>query len=80
MHVVPLAMNVSSEVRAVENRGRKLTHSFVALDLVTTRLTGRDGIFSGEIPLHTPEAAALALWVTPTGSLTPLQAAGGLIK
>jgi len=80
VHAVPLAMNVSSEVRAGENRGRKLAHSFVALDLVTTRLTGRDGIFFGELPLNAPEAAALAVWVTPTGSLTPLQAAGGLIK
>ena len=80
VHVVPLAMNVSSEVRAGENRGRKLAHSFVALDLITIRLTGRDGTFSGELPLNVPEAAALAVWVTPAGSLTPLQAAGGLIK
>jgi hypothetical protein len=79
-HVVPLAMNVSSEVRAGENRGRKLAHSFVALDLITIRLTSREGAFSGELPLNVPEAAALAVWVTPAGSLKPLQAAGGLIK
>jgi hypothetical protein len=79
-HIVPLAMNVSSEVRAGENRGRKLAHSFVALDLITTRLTRREGIFFGELPLTTPEAVALAVWVTPAGSLKPLQAAGGLIK
>src|SRR5260370_9464032 len=42
VHIVPLAMNVSSEVRTGENRGRKWTHSFVALDLVTPRLTGSD--------------------------------------
>jgi hypothetical protein len=80
VHVVPLAMNVSSEVRAGENRGRKLAHSFVALDLITIRLAGREGIFSGEMPLNTPEAAALAVWVTQAGSLKPLQAAGGFIK
>jgi hypothetical protein len=80
VYVVPLAMNVSSEVRAGENRGRKLTHSFVALDLVTMRLTGRAGTFSGELSLNTSEAAALAVWVTPAGSLKPLQAAGGVIK
>jgi hypothetical protein len=80
VHVVPLAMNVSSEVRAGENRGRKLAHSFVALDLITMRLTGREGTFSGELPLNSPEAAALAVWVTSAGSLKPLQAAGGLIK
>jgi hypothetical protein len=80
VHAVPLAMNVSSEVRAGENRGRKLVHSFVALDLITIRLTGREGTFSGEFPFNVPEAVAMAVWVTPAGSLKPLQAAGGLIK
>jgi hypothetical protein len=80
VHLVPLAMNVSSEVRAGENRGRKLTHSFVALDLVTARLTGSNGTFSGDLPLNMSEATALAVWVTPAGSLKPLQAAGGVIR
>ena len=80
VHLVPLAMNVSSEVRAGENRGRTLTHSFVALALITARLTVRNGTFSGELPLSTPEATALAVWVTPPGSLKPLHAAGGVIK
>jgi len=73
-------MNVSSEVRAGENRGRKLTHSFVALDLVTARLTGSNGKFAAEVSLNMSDAAALAVWVTPAGSLKPLQAAGGLLK
>jgi hypothetical protein len=80
VHAVPLAMNVSSEVRAGENRGRKLAHNFVALNLIRIRLTDREGTFSGEFPFNVPAAAALAVWVTPAGSLKPLQAAGGLIK
>jgi hypothetical protein len=80
VHLVPLAMNVNSEVRAGENRGRKLTHSFVALDLITERLIGSNGTYSGDLPLNTSEATALAVWVTPAGSLKPLQAAGGAIK
>jgi hypothetical protein len=80
VHLAPLAMNISSEVRAGENRGRKLIHNFVALDLVTARLISRDGIFSGELALPGSEATALAVWVTPPGSLKPLQAAGGVIK
>jgi hypothetical protein len=80
VHLVPLAMNVSSEVRAGENRGRKLTHSFVALGLATAHLTGSDGTFSCDLPLNTSEATALAVWVTPAGSLKPLQAAGGVIR
>ena len=79
-HLVPLAMNVSSEVRSGENRGRRLSHSFVALDLVTVRLEGGNGLFSGELPLKAPEATALAVWVTPVGSLKALQAAGGVIS
>jgi hypothetical protein len=80
VHVVPLAMNVSSEVRAGENRGRRLTHSFVALDLVTVRLTGSNSKFAAEVPLNMSDAAALAVWVTPAGSLKPLQAAGGFLR
>jgi hypothetical protein len=80
-HLAPLAMDISSEVRAGENRGRKLSHSFVALDLVTVRMTGNNGIFTAELPLKASgEVAALAVWVTPAGSLKPLQAAGGVIR
>ena len=78
--VAPLAMNVSSEVRAGENRGRKLTHNFVALDLIAAPLTGGNGVFLGEIPLNRSEASAVAVWVTPAGSLKLLQAAGGMIR
>jgi hypothetical protein len=80
VHVVPLAMNVSSEVRAGENRGHRLTHSFVALSLVSVRLTGSDDKFAAEVPLNISGAAALAVWVTPAGSLKPLQAAGGFLR
>jgi hypothetical protein len=79
-HVAPMAMNVSSEVYAGENRGRKLSHSFVALNLSTVRLTGSDGLLSGELPVRASDATALAVWVTPAGSLKPLQAAGGMIR
>src|SRR5580700_2762644 len=58
-HVVPLAMDVSSDVLAGENRGRKLAHSFVALDLVSLKLTGGNGQFSGELPLNFAAAKAI---------------------
>jgi hypothetical protein len=79
-HIVPLAMDVSSDVRAGENRGRKLAHSFVALDLVSLKLSGANGQFSGELPFNFATAKAIAVWVTPTGSLSPLQATGGLLR
>jgi hypothetical protein len=79
-HIVPLAMDVSSDVHAGENRGRKLAHSFVALDLVSLKLTGGNGQFSGELPLNFAAAKAIAVWITPAGSLNPLQATGGFLR
>jgi hypothetical protein len=79
-HIVPLAMDVNSDVHAGENRGCKLAHSFVALDLVSLKLTGANGQFSGELPLSFPAAKAVAVWVTPAGSLNPLQATGGFLR
>jgi hypothetical protein len=78
-HLVPLAMDVASEVRAGENRGRKLAHSFVALDLVSSKLSGQNGAWAVELPFDYPEAKAFAVWVTPLGSISPIQAAGGLL-
>ncbi len=77
-HLVPLAMDVSSEVLGGENRGRKLAHSFVALDLVSRKL--KNGEFTVEIPFDYPAAKAVAVWVTSVGSVTPVQAAGGYLR
>jgi hypothetical protein len=79
-YVVPLAMDVSSEVRAGENRGRKLTHSFVALDLVSQKLTNKDGEFTVNLPFEYADAQAVAVWVAAVGSVTPLQVVGGYLK
>jgi hypothetical protein len=80
VHLVPMAMDVNSEVRAGENRGRKLTHSFVALDLVSRKLNGNNGEFTGELPFDYPAAKAVAVWVTVAGSVKPVQVAGGYLK
>src|SRR6202034_4196026 len=79
-HVVPLAMDVSSEVRAGENRGRKLTHSFVALDLFSQKLTDKDGELTVDLPFDYATAQAVAVWVTAAGSVTPLQVVGGYLR
>jgi hypothetical protein len=78
--VVPLAMEVSSEVRAGENRGRKLAHSFVAVDLVTRKMSETNGEFSLELPFDYPKAQAVAVWVASAGSVTPLQVVGGYLR
>jgi hypothetical protein len=79
-YLVPLEMNISSEVLAGENRGRHLAHSFVALALVSQRLSHHNGKFEIELPFDYPGAKAVAVWVTPAGSAQPIQAAGGYLK
>ena len=79
-HLVPLAMDVNSDVRAGENRGRKLVHSFVALDLVSEKVSGKNGVFAVELPFDYASARAVAVWVTVDGSAKPIQAAGGYLK
>jgi hypothetical protein len=79
-HFVPMAMDVNSAVRAGENRGRKLVHSFIALDLVSRKLTDKNGDFTVELPFDYAAAKAVAVWVTQVGSVRPVQAAGGYLK
>jgi hypothetical protein len=73
-----LGGGIVSAVRAGENEGRTLHHDFIALALKTAPL--RNG--RAELTLRVPAVAdvphhALAVWVTRTGELTPVQATGG---
>jgi hypothetical protein len=79
-HLVPMGMDVNSDVRGGENGGRRLVHSFIALDLVSRKLTYKDGEFTGELPFDYSAAKAVALWVTQAGSVEPVQAAGGYLR
>ena len=80
-----LGCGLDSEVKAGENRGRRLRHDFTALTLrrldlrqdaegtvATMKLEDRSKI-------HSPRLAA-AFWVTKAGQLTPIQAAGGFLQ
>lgn len=80
VYLVPLEMDASSEVLAGENRGRHLTHSFVALALASQRLSQENGKYQVELPFDYPAASAVAVWVTASGSAQPIQAAGGYLK
>jgi hypothetical protein len=82
VHAALLVCGVGSEVKAGENEGRHLQHDFAALKLVSTPLTGKKGVLEGEfaMPLGGQNPAgrlALAVWVTRSGSLEPVQATGG---
>jgi len=71
-----------SEVKAGENRGRRLNHDFAVRELIDKPMTD-DGdasqcefVLSSHRKLETGRLA-IAVWVTRSGRLDPLQAAGG---
>ncbi len=77
-----LGAGISSDVKAGENRGRKLGHDFVALKLKQVALSPKDGALIAEIELsdemkQRAEKLAIAVWVSKAGTLEPLQAIGG---
>ena len=76
----PLAMQASSDVRAGENQGRRLTHDFVALSVVSTRMESRDSAFRAVLQVPLSGARAIAVWIALDHSLTPIQAVGGLLQ
>ena len=78
--VTPLAMQTSSDVRAGENRGRRLNHDFVALSLASTKMESSDPLFRAVLQLSMDGAQAIAVWVTLDHSLVPIQAVGGRLE
>lgn len=82
VHAALLAGDLSSDVKAGENRGRRLNHDFAVLTLVNAPLVRSGGLVQGDFVLTMPRNAAgsslaLAIWITRTGNLGPLQATGG---
>lgn len=81
-HAALLGFDVNSDVKAGENRGRKLQHDFVVLTLATTTSKGNNGTFQIELIL-TPSSRlsakrlGVAVWITRHKDLQPLQAIGG---
>ena len=82
IHAALLASGLISNVKAGENRGRRLEHDFVVLSLSQGVLTDAAGIAKGEFILARPPAdtssqLAVTAWVTQVGHLEPIQATGG---
>ena len=80
-----LGSGLSSDVKAGENKGRKLTHDFVALSFEKKTLSLIDNHLQGEFVLSPKgktkdDRLALAVWVTRAGRLEPLQATGGWLE
>ncbi len=83
VHIAVLGMNLESNVRAGENRGRILKHDFVAMTLVSAALEKSPGGFRGvaRISLSGQPAIrkALVAWVSSDRAQAPLQAVGGYL-
>lgn len=87
VHVAVLGSGFVSKVTAGENGGSTLHHEFVALALVDRALAA-DAAGSGfraRFPLPKPQVGdaprtAIAAWVTRSGELEPIQAAGGWLN
>lgn len=85
VHLAQLAFDVSSHIRAGENRGRQLTHDFVVTAFTTVPLTPSGESFRAEAGKHAidtmpPNRSAVAAWVTEVDRFVPLQAVGGWLE
>jgi hypothetical protein len=77
-----LVSDLGSDVTAGENSGRHLEHDFAALSLITRPLVNQGAGYQGPFiiddhPKGIAGRLALAVWVTHSGRLEPLQATGG---
>ena len=82
VHVARLGFDLNINVKAGENSGRKLLHDFVVLSLTSESLGAGSKDFR-LVSSNVKESAgreALAAWVTESGQLEPLQAAGGWLR
>jgi len=84
-HIAVLGMGLSTDVQAGENRGKKLQHDFVALDVRSTALEWRDGVYDSTFVFEDRAFpgdgdTALVAWVSGSDSQVPLQAAGGYLS
>jgi hypothetical protein len=82
IHAALLESGLVSEVKAGENRGRRLTHDFVVAALTEGSMKVDENGLQGELLLREnrktkPQRLAIAVWVTCAGRLEPVQAVGG---
>lgn len=85
VHAALVASGVVSEVKAGENRGRRLNHDFAVAGFVTVPMRHAEGIWQGQFVLPQPSNgpvtnAAIAVWITERENLQAVQAVGGWIR
>lgn len=78
--IVLLGAGLSTSIKAGENKGALLQHDFVVLALADYDING-GGSWQGQLPSvaerYSPDKMAVAAWLSPSGSLVPVQAVGG---
>jgi hypothetical protein len=84
-HAALLANGLTSDVKAGENRGRRLTHDFVVTALKDAPLKYDPQALWGQFVLNGAAKGqtgqlAVAVWVTRSGNPKPLQAVGGWLR
>ena len=81
LNVALLAFDLSSEVTAGENRGRKLPHDFIVLGVATANFVRDSNTYRSQSQIPTAAIVAprygVVAWVSRRGRQAPLQATGG---
>ena len=81
LHVALLGFELDTQVKAGENRGRRLSHDFVVLGYAQYPLRNADQRFQVHAALPNTRVDAprqgLAVWVSEPGKQNPIQAVGG---
>ena len=78
-HFALLGSGLQTEVKAGENRNKRLQHDFVVFD--KQQQQNESGQWEFNVSLaQEPKRMAVAVWVTATGENIPLQVVGGWIK
>ncbi len=84
LNIAILGFDLTTSVKAGENRNRKLEHDFVVLSMKKTPLKKQDDKYTTntELPAtnHKAPQYALIAWVSPKNRQQPLQAVGGWLK
>lgn len=79
-----LGVGIESPIKAGENRGKRLRHDFVVLDLVSASLAGNDEQWTATLPAITTKLSApryaIAAWVSDANDSEPLQVTGGWLQ
>src|SRR5262249_61800587 len=81
-HVALLGFDLVSDVKAGENRGRKLQHDFVVLALNDTASTKDVDNYEAVVPVDSKlpvstKRLGVAVWVTTAKNPQPIQSVGG---